>query len=120
VFGPRAKENEGIRGVINSGHRNGATAGRCVVRGRVIETEDLASYCAVAMAGLDDLPDTIMDRSMVVRMRRRAPDETVEPWRVRINAAQGALLGAVGQVDGGRRRKSCPTLARNARRHHRP
>lgn len=94
VFGPKARDNEEIRGVINSGHRNGATAGRCVVRGKVIETEDLPSYCAVAMAGLNDLPDTIMDRSVIVRMRRRAPDEQVEPWRARINTPQAALLGA--------------------------
>jgi hypothetical protein len=92
VFGPKAKDNEEIRGVINSGHRNGATAGRCVVRGKLIETEDLPSYCAVAMAGLNDLPDTIMDRSVIVRMRRRAPDERVEPWRVRINVPQAAPL----------------------------
>ena len=27
VFGPKAKENEDIRGIINAGHRNGAVAG---------------------------------------------------------------------------------------------
>jgi Protein of unknown function (DUF3631) len=92
VFGPKAKDSEDIRGVINSGHRNGATAGRCVLRGKVIETEELASYCAVAMAGLNDLPDTIMDRSIVVRMQRRAPTETVEPWRPRINEPEAKTL----------------------------
>jgi Protein of unknown function (DUF3631)/Bifunctional DNA primase/polymerase, N-terminal len=92
VFGPKAKENEDIRAVINSGHRNGATSGRCVVKGKRIETEDLPSYCAVAMAGLNDLPDTIMDRSIVVRMQRRSPTERVEPWRVRVNEPQAAPL----------------------------
>jgi hypothetical protein len=92
VFGLKARENEDIRGVINSGHRNGATAGRCVVRGKIIETEELPSYCAVAMAGLNDLPDTIMDRSVVVRMQRRAPTEPVEPWRPRVNIPQAAPL----------------------------
>jgi len=92
VFGPKAKENEDIRGVINSGHRNGAVAGRCVVKGKRIETEDLPSYCAVAMAGLNDLPDTIMDRSIVVRMQRRSPTELVEPWRPRVNEPQAAPL----------------------------
>jgi hypothetical protein len=32
VFGPKAKDNEDIRGMLNAGHRKGATAGRCVVR----------------------------------------------------------------------------------------
>jgi len=88
VFGPKAKDNEDIRGMLNAGHRKGAVAGRCVVRGKIVETEELPAYCAVALAGLNDLPDTIMSRSVVVRMRRRAPTEKVEPWRLRINAPQ--------------------------------
>ena len=92
VFGPRAKDNEDIRGMLNAGHRKGATAGRCVIRGKNVETEELEAYCAVALAGLDDLPDTIMTRSVVVRMRRRAPGEKVEPWRLRINGPEAAEL----------------------------
>jgi hypothetical protein len=92
VFGPKAKDNEDIRGMLNAGHRKGATAGRCVIRGKSVETEELPAYCAVALAGLDDMPDTIMTRSVVVRMRRRAPDEKVEPWRLRINGPEAELL----------------------------
>ncbi len=88
VFGPKAKDNEDIRGMLNAGHRKGASAGRCVVRGNVVSTEELPAYCAVALAGLNDLPDTIMTRSIIVRMRRRAPGEHVEPWRFRINGPQ--------------------------------
>lgn len=88
VFGPRAKDNEDIRGMLNAGHRKGAIAGRCVIRGKSVETEELPAYCAVALAGLDDLPDTIMTRSVVVRMRRRAPGEHVEPWRLRVNGPE--------------------------------
>jgi hypothetical protein len=94
VFGPKAKDNEDIRGMLNAGHRKGATAGRCVVRGKTVITEELPAYCAVALAGLDDLPATIMSRSVVVRMRRRAPGEKVEPWRLRINGPQAAVLKA--------------------------
>lgn len=86
VFGPKAKENEDIRGLLNAGHRKGAVAGRCVVRGKIVETEELPAYCAVALAGLDDLPDTLMSRAVIVRMQRRAPGEKVEPWRLRLNA----------------------------------
>lgn len=93
VFGPKAKDNEDIRGMLNAGHRQGAVAGRCVVRGKIVETEELPAYCAVALAGLDDLPDTLMSRSVVSRMRRRAPSEPVEPWRHRVNAPEGQTLG---------------------------
>ncbi len=92
VFGPRAKDNEDIRGMLNAGHRKGAMAGRCVVRGKIVQTEELPAFCAVMLAGLDDLPDTLMSRSVVSRMRRRAPSEPVEPWRHRINAPDAYLL----------------------------
>ncbi len=92
VFGPRAKDNEDIRGMLNAGHRRGAKAGRCVVRGKEVFTEELPAYCAVALAGLDDLPDTVMSRSVVVRMRRRAPQEVIEPFRHRVNAEEGHAI----------------------------
>lgn len=88
VFGPKAGDHEELRGIMNAGHRKGATAGRCVIRGKEIITEDLPAYCALAVAGLGDLPDTILTRSVIVRMRRRSPAETVEPFRSRIHTAE--------------------------------
>jgi Protein of unknown function (DUF3631) len=92
VFGPKAKDNEEIRGLLNAGHRRGAVAGRCVVKGKVVETEEIAAYCAVALAGLGGLPDTLLTRSVVVRMRRRAPHERVEQFRRRQHADEGHPL----------------------------
>jgi hypothetical protein len=98
LFGPKAKDNEDIRAFINSGHRRGATFGRCVVRGKIIETEEIESYAAVALAGLGWLPDTIMSRSVVIRMRRRAPDEHVEAFRHRVHAP--GPMPTVGRMGG--------------------
>jgi hypothetical protein len=92
VFGPKAKENEEVRALINAGHRRGAVAGRCVVRGKVVETEEIPAYAAVALAGLGWLPDTILSRSIIIRMRRRAPDEKVEAFRRRVHAPIGEAL----------------------------
>jgi hypothetical protein len=92
VFGPKAKDNEEIRGLLNAGHRRGASAGRCVVKGKVVETEEIPAYCAVALAGLGGLPDTLLSRSVVVRMRRRAPAERVEQFRRREHAEAGHAL----------------------------
>jgi len=92
VFGPRAKDNEDIRGMLNAGYRRGATAGRCVIRGKTVEVEELPAYAAVALAGLDDLPDTIMSRCIIVRMRRRAPHEHVDSYRRRLHEAEGYAL----------------------------
>lgn len=92
VFGPKAKENEELRGLLNAGHRRGAVAGRCVVRGKQVFTEEIPAYAAVALAGLGDLPDTILTRSVIVKMRRRAPGENVEPFRRRLFEAEGHAL----------------------------
>src|SRR6476620_10660213 len=91
VFGPKAKDNEEIRGLLNAGHRRGAVAGRCVVKGNTVETEESSAYCAVALAGLGGLPDTILSRAIVVRMRRRAPDEH-EAYRRRVFEPEGKAL----------------------------
>jgi len=90
IFGPKAKDNEEIRGLLNAGHRRGAVAGRCVVHGKTVMTEEIPAYAAVALAGLGWLPDTLLSRSIIVRMRRRAPGETVEPFRRRIHSPQAA------------------------------
>jgi Protein of unknown function (DUF3631) len=92
VFGPKAKDNEEIRGLLNAGHRRGAVAGRCVVKGKIVETEEISAYCAVALAGLGGLPDTLLSRAVVVRMRRRSPEESIEPYRRRVHEPEGTAL----------------------------
>jgi hypothetical protein len=92
VFGPRAKDNEDIRGLLNAGHRRGATTGRCVMNGKQVLTEELPAYAAVALAGLGLLPDTLLSRSVIVRMRRRHAGERVEPFRRRIHGTEGRRI----------------------------
>lgn len=92
VFGPKAREHEDVRGLLNAGHRKGAVAGRCVVKGKLVETVEYPAYCAVALAGLGDLPDTILTRSVAIRMRRRSRGERVEPFRRRVAIVEGHAL----------------------------
>jgi hypothetical protein len=66
-----------------------ATAGRCVVKGKTIETEEISAFAAVALAGLGWLPDTILSRAVVIRMRRRHAGEQVEGFRRRHAKAEG-------------------------------
>jgi len=83
IFGPRAKkDNEELRCILNAGYRRGATVGRCVpTDSGGWTTENLPAYCAVALAGIGNLPDTIRDRAVVIRMKRRLSNERVEPHR---------------------------------------
>jgi hypothetical protein len=92
LFTGKSQAAEEIRALLNSGHRRGATVGRCVIHGKKVSTEESPAFCAVALAGLGFLPDTLMSRSIVIRMRRRAPSEDVEPYRRRIHAPEGENL----------------------------
>lgn len=93
IFGPRAsKDHEDLRGFINSGYRRGAMAQRCAMYGKQVVIETFPSFAAVCIAGLDDLPDTIMTRSLVIRMQRRAPGEQVESFRRRLIEPIGRVL----------------------------
>lgn len=92
VFGRKVSDsNEELRGILNSGYRDSATVGRTTIRGKELIAEEWPTFCPVALAGLDDLPDTIMTRSIVVRMRRRAPNEVIEPYRRKTTAAESEI-----------------------------
>lgn len=92
IWGSSAPGNEELRALLNSGYRRGASAGRCVTRGKEIVAEEFPTYAAVALAGIGSLPDTILTRSVIVRMRRRSPDEKVEPYRQRVNGPEGERI----------------------------
>ena len=95
VFGPKAKNNnEDTRALLNAGHRRGAVVGRCVIKGKKVETEEISAFSAVALAGLGSLPDSILSRSVIIRMKRRASHEHIEPYRQRIHSVEGQALRA--------------------------
>lgn len=82
IFGPKAKaDNEDLRGILNAGHQRNRPSIRFNVNRNSVEK--LETFAMAALAGIGDMPDTIMDRAVVVRMRRRAPGETVRPYRTR-------------------------------------
>jgi hypothetical protein len=86
-----AAQHEDIRGLVNAGHRRGAVTYRVSVD-KGAEVQAFPAYAAVALAGIGDLPDTIVDRSVLVSMKRRAPHEQVEPFRRRKVEPQAAHL----------------------------
>lgn len=92
IFGKSGKDdqNEDLRALLNAGYKRGATIPRCV--GPTHAVQHFNVFAAVALAGLGDLPDTVMTRSVVVRMRRRAPHEHVEPYRAREHEREGHAL----------------------------
>jgi Protein of unknown function (DUF3631) len=87
-----AKDHEELRGLVNAGHRRGAVAYRCVGEPSKMQVVEFPAFCAVALAGIGDLPDTIIDRSIVIKMRRRAPHERIEQFRLRKVRPEGERL----------------------------
>ncbi len=76
-----AERNEDLRGLLNAGHQRNRPTLR--VSGPAQTVMAFPTFAMAALAGIGDLPDTIMDRAIVVRMRRRAPGETVATFRTR-------------------------------------
>jgi putative DNA primase/helicase len=83
-------ENDELRGVLNAGHdRHSAVVPRCV--GDEFEPRVFHVFGAVAIAAIGKLPDTLMDRSIVIEMKRKAPGEKVRKLRRRQREALAAL-----------------------------
>ncbi|GAA3597904.1 DUF3631 domain-containing protein [Kribbella ginsengisoli] len=80
IFGPKAGDNEDLRGLLNAGHQRGRPALRYDASSKSVEK--IATFAMAALAGIGAMPDTIEDRAAVIRMRRRAPGEKVAPYRV--------------------------------------
>ncbi len=79
IFGPKADGNEDLRGLLNAGHQRNRPAKRYDAATNKVES--IPTFAMAALAGIGAMPDTIEDRAVIVRMRRRAPGETVAPYR---------------------------------------
>lgn len=81
IFGPKAEGNEDLRGLLNAGHQRNRPAKRYDATNQRVES--IPTFAMAALAGIGAMPDTIEDRAVIVRMRRRAPGESVAPYRHR-------------------------------------
>lgn len=73
------RDSEDHRNIVNSGHARGGAVVRLV--GDDFEPRAFSTFAPVALATIGSLADTIMDRSVVIAMRRRLPSEKVERFR---------------------------------------
>jgi hypothetical protein len=95
MFSVKAKaEYEAIRGLINSGYRRSGATYRVSGVGAAMKAERFSTFGAKALAGIGELPDTITDRSLPIRMHRRTREEPVERFRERLARPEAELLRA--------------------------
>lgn len=74
------RDNEELRGLINSGHtRDSAFIGRVV--GDNHEPKLFSTWCAKALSGIGHLPETIESRAIILKMRRKLKGESARNIR---------------------------------------
>jgi hypothetical protein len=92
VFGRKSRDREELRGILNAGYRRGAVALRMGGPNNT-ELQKFNVYCPKAFAGIgDSFPDTIADRAIPIRLKRRTRDEAVERFRLRVVEPEGLNL----------------------------
>jgi hypothetical protein len=75
-------DNEELRVILNSGHdRDHAFVMRTEKVGEAFEPKHFSTWCAKAVAGIGRLSGTLMDRAIVLELRRKSATEKVERIR---------------------------------------
>ncbi|MFE0103305.1 DUF3631 domain-containing protein [Streptomyces sp. NPDC059009] len=103
IFGPKAGDKEDLRGLLNAGHQRNRPAWR--ISGPEHKPTPYPTFAMAALAGIGDLPDTIMDRAVVLRMQKRKTGEKVASFRLRdsvpeLNALRDKLAAWLGPLRG--------------------
>ncbi len=73
------RDNDELRGILNSGYRKGGQVLRC--EGDSNELKAFQTFAPVATAGIGRLPGTLADRSIHAELQRKRPDERTREFR---------------------------------------
>jgi hypothetical protein len=83
VFQGKATDpsKENLRGLVNSGFERNGRVPRC--DGPQHEVKDYSVFCPKVFAGIGELPDTIADRCIPIRLERKKKSQETERFRGR-------------------------------------
>lgn len=85
-----AQDNEELRGVLNAGHsKRSAFVLRTVAVGDDFEVRAFSVWAPTVVAAIGELPSTVMDRSVIVPLRRKALGDRVESLPLDYEERQG-------------------------------
>jgi hypothetical protein len=77
-------EGENTRRFLNAGYRRGAKFLRCFGQGADINAKYFPAFCPKALAGINRcLPDTVLDRSILIELVRQSREQKAERFRER-------------------------------------
>lgn len=83
IFGTKVKaeQNEDLRGLLNAGFQRGMPVLRTVPPKHDVQA--FQTFAPAIIAAIGSLPDTVTDRAVNIRLRRRKTSEQVAPFRMR-------------------------------------
>jgi hypothetical protein len=80
-FDLRTTTYEDMRTLIRSGYRKNAVVPRCVGDPKNFTVKDFPAFCPLSFAGIGNVPDTMLDRAVLLAMQRRRPGDNVRPFQ---------------------------------------
>lgn len=83
IFRDKTNTHEGLRAMLNAGFQRGTRVPRCVGEGSKMVVRDFDVFGPKALAGIGEVPDTVADRGLPIRLERRAQHESVARFRDR-------------------------------------
>ncbi len=75
------EKKDELQGLLNSGHRKGGMVFRCV--GDDYDVRGFEVFATAVLCGIGALPSTLIDRSIVIRLKRAKPGEVQERFQLR-------------------------------------
>jgi len=85
---------ETLRGILNAGHRRNGKVSVCGPKNGGYQPHDFRVFCPKVIAGIGKLPATVADRSIQIRLKRKALGENVERFRTKLLLGEGNRLKA--------------------------
>jgi hypothetical protein len=86
--------SEALRGILNSGHRRNGKVSVSGPERLGYQPTDFSVFSPKVIAGIGSLPETIADRSIPIRLKRKAPGEKVDRFRINLVSAEADSLKA--------------------------
>ena len=80
AFNSKAEYTNELTALLNGGIRRGAKTTLSARQKGDWIPKDFATFCPKALAGIGNLPATTADRCIRIELKRRLPDEIVEPF----------------------------------------
>jgi hypothetical protein len=89
----KSETAQAIVSILNAGHRKGAFVPRCVGGGNN-EVQEFHTYGPKVFCAIGKLPDTLMDRSIIIGMQRRMKAQSVSRFLISRATPEGTAVHA--------------------------